>query len=396
MSVFDQLTQELKDSPPHNFDPAAFLIHCAEKFDAACSSGNALDPRERSKAELACNEYGAVAQLFHVNGFSFAAESLLIGAWNKFGQIQFNERNRIYRAGIAQYLVKLYLHLGDRGAALRWALHTQADDMLGEHSTGGGAGRQTLLTILRMSSQALAEFNDIAARNLELVRSESGNDWSCPPAFAEDVVRRFALEKRKFADLFAVETSLNEFPLSPAYFSSLYNRVNSEHPNTTSQGKALEDLASYIFLLIPGWVPRQNVLDELEAYETDLVIRNLNTAGNLTAELLGRHFIVECKNSRRAVGVPDVGYFLYRMRLTHSRFGIIFATNDISGAARRDTEDWRAYQLVRKSFHEDGSVCIVVNNGDLNQLSEGETTGWSLILERIERMRFGNPRRTSG
>lgn len=391
MAILDELRAVLEARPLPDFDPFEFLALCMAKFDEGCSHNEEFDPREIDKAVNTCNTFGGIAVWFLENGFPFAAESLLIYAWNKFAQIQLSEGKRVYRAGIAYYLSKVYQKLEDKGAALRWALYVQADDMLGEHPRGGGNGRQALLTIHRISNSALSDFNLVATQNLEILRSQYEDNWSNPSAFAEDVVRKFALAKREFAHLFAIPTSLNEFPLCPAYFSLLLQRLDSPHANTTDQGNALEELASYLFLLIPGWVPRKNVIDEQLAYETDLVIRNLNVAGNLTAELLGRHFFVECKNWGTPVGVRDVGYFLYRMKLTHARFGVLFAPNKISGSSANG-EEKAAFQLLRKAFHEDGSICVVLNSNDLNELLNGVTTFWSILLEKIERLRFGTQR----
>lgn len=287
------------------------------------------------------------------------------------------------------YLTGIYMAQGDKGAALRWALHTQADDMLGEHVEGGGAGKQWLLTILGMSKHALTEFNRIAAQNVRWIKEKANDDWSDVHGFAEDVVMRFALEKPEFANLLTLESAVQEFPISQGYFSSLLNRVGAPHPTTASKGDALEDLASYLFLLVPGWVPRRNLLDEYESFETDIVVRNLGRASNLTAELLGRHFLVECKNWGKSVGVRDVGYFLYRMRLTHARFGVLFAKTGITGD---ETNEKDARSLIRKAFHEDGSICAVLDESDLKSLSDGQLSFWPILLERIERVRFGKPR----
>jgi hypothetical protein len=383
------------DSQPQNFDPSSLLQELIETLNEACLPNREYDPRKEERAKMASNDLGSVAYQFLKIGLSFAAESLLLHAYEKFGQIQLETKKRIYRAGLAYHLAQVHMRLGDKGAALRWALHTQADDMLAKHGSGGGAGKQMLRTMLRMSESAFGEFNTVAEQNRLTLEQDFNSDWSVPSGFVEDVIRRFALEKREFAHLFAVDTSVNEFPLSRSYLASLRNRVDaSDHSNTTAKGKALENLASYLFLLIPGLVPRRNVLDERQAYETDLIIRNLDFAGNLAAELLGRHFIVECKNHGTTVGVQEVGYFLYRMKLTHARFGVVFATNDISGANLSSDDERAAYQLLRKAFHEDGSVCVVISEKDLALLQDGKITFWSILLEKIERLRFGRQKST--
>jgi hypothetical protein len=171
----------------------------------------------------------------------------------------------------------------------------------------------------------------------------------------------------------------------------LIEQIDSVAINTTEKGDTLENLASYLFLLIPGHVPRRNLLDLDNSFETDIVVRNLGMNSNVYSDLLGRHFLIECKNWEEKVGVKDVGYFLYRIRLTHSSFGVIFAKSGITGK-----EDSRAaYSLIRKSFHEDGSLCIVVDKSYLSRLAEGQTTFWSLLLELIEINRFGNSKKKS-
>ena len=96
MSVLDTINNILSATPNHQLDPSDFLIRCTKILDEACTVGGEFDPREEPKSVNACNAYGSVSQLFLENGLTFAAESLLIDAWNKFGLIQFNEKQRIY------------------------------------------------------------------------------------------------------------------------------------------------------------------------------------------------------------------------------------------------------------------------------------------------------------
>jgi hypothetical protein len=140
---------------------------------------------------------------------------------------------------------------------------------------------------------------------------------------------------------------------------------------------------------VPGWLPRRNLLDKKLAFETDIVVRNLNQSSNLTADILGRHFIVECKNWEKPVGVRDIGYFLYRIRLTHATFGIIFSRDGITGST---DDEMASYSLIRKAFHEDGISCIVINEEDLARLGRGTSSFWTMILEKMEASRFGEPR----
>ncbi|MCI0581105.1 MAG: hypothetical protein L0332_11315 [Chloroflexi bacterium] len=393
MSVIDDIRSLLAGYNETNFDPAAIVAEATNLLDRACAPGGEFDIMVTDEAEQACHAFGGFAQTLLGGRYAFAAESLLIKAWNMFGERQRQTRQRVYRAGLAMHLTLIYQELGDMGAAFWWALHTQADDVLGEHPSGGGAGRHVLLTRLRMTSDALSSFNDVASANLVTVTQELNGDWSCPAAFAEDVVRRFAVENREYASLFSLPTPLQELPLSKPYFAALLSAVTSASADQV--GRSLETLTTYLFLLVPGWVPWRNVLHNLWAFESDVVVRNLNPAGNITAELLGRHFIVECKNLERRVAVVDVGFFLYRMKLTHSRFGVIIALEGISGEGVQRLGEWAGNQLIRNAFHEDGSVCVVITLADLRALLRTQRSFWSLLLEKIESFQFGHPRSQS-
>jgi len=79
---------------------------------------------------------------------------------------------------IAFKLTGLYLRWSDKGTAFRWALHTHADDMLGEHPAGGGAGKQQLRTVFDMNESALEELERIAAECLREVKQDGDGDWS--------------------------------------------------------------------------------------------------------------------------------------------------------------------------------------------------------------------------
>src|SRR5690606_15446680 len=135
------------------------------------------------------------------------------------------------------------------------------------------------------------------------------------------------------------------------------------------------------------------VQDEKQTAEIDLVVRNLQPNANLMADILGRYFIVECKNWDKPVGSRDVGYFLNKIRQSHASFGVIFSREGITGDG---DEEKAAKELTRRAFHEDKSVCIVISRSDLRRLQNGETTFRTLLLELFEEFRFGRPKNVEG
>lgn len=230
------------------------------------------------------------------------------------------------------HIAKTYLQLNDQGAAIHWALLTHAGDLLGEHSAGGGAGKQMLLAQLGIPPEALNDLNDLATENLAIVKAAA--DWSSPLGFEEDLVTKLSIKKPEYAQLLSIDTTVEEFPINKSYLKGLIDELDADG-TSTEKGNTLEHLASYLFSLIPGLVPRRNLLAESSSFELDLVIRNLHKKGNIVTDILGRHFLAECKNWKDRVGVRDVGYFLYRIRLTHAHFGIIFAKNGITGGMKK-------------------------------------------------------------
>jgi hypothetical protein len=371
-------------------EPLYILNKLRALLREACSKGGEYDPFGQKGSE-GHEAYMYAANLLEHNGLLAASEALLLEWWNDFGLRQLEEKNRrVHRATIALKLTELYWRWDDRGTAFRWVLHTQADDMLGKHGAGGGWGKHQLRVTFGMSESALEELNHIAGECLKEVEQIGCNDWSQPAGFSEEVVRRFGKRGVTGTHVLAEATSFRGFPLSQAYFQTLLNRVHSGKAvkgKETEKGKTLEDLAFYLLTLLPGCVPRCNVRDEDRASEADIVVRNLIQVANLTAELLGRYFLVECKNWEEPIGSPEVGYFLYRMRLTHARFGIIFSRGGISGGE----DETFARALIRRAFHEDGNVCVVVDDKDLGKL-QGKDAFWWMLLEKIESLRFGTPK----
>lgn len=377
----------------NRYNPSKCREKCLRLLDRKCAKGAELDPREHEKSQAACNCYGYAAHRFLDSGFSAAAQEILISAWHKFQKIQKTERTYIYKAGISVYLSDIYHRLGDIGASIRWALITQAYDALVDHVKGGA--QQRLQEIFGMTSEALDALNKVAAENVSLALRDGKVDWSNPSVFAEDVLMQFVLKHQKFASIFAYESSIREFPLSKEYFTGLLSRTErilGSGKRKHFDGNALEDLACYLFLLIPSWVPRRNVKSVNNEFESDIIVANQVPTSNLNAELFGRTFLVECKNWKRPVGTNQVGYFLYRMRLTHTKFGVIFAKKGITGerdSKENSSDATEARSLINRAFHEDGSICIVINHAELKELARTQSSFWSLLLEKARQVQFG-------
>lgn len=367
----------------HTLDPIVFLDEIRGLLRKACGKGGDYDSAG-PLWEDGQGIYFAVVEFLLGHGFVSAAQELLVEWWDDVGARQLTENRHIGRGNSAYKLMQLHERKGDEGAAIRWALLAHADDLLGTNPNGGGAAKQWLRTKFGMSKQELAEFRQIATQDSGTMR------------LAEGMIIRLALSDFSLEHLFSRPSSCREFPASLPYLKALWNRVLVSRNSTknTEKGSSLETLAKYLFLLVPGWVPRRNVLDLDKSFEADIVVSNLSPANSLTAELFGRHILVECKNWKDPVGVQEIGYFLFRMRLTHCSFGVIIAPGGITGKSGKDkkVKEIAARSLIRKVFHEDGITCVVLEKNELVALVNGEIRFLSLLLSETEQFRFGLPK----
>jgi hypothetical protein len=234
-----------------------------------------------------------------------------------------------------------------------------------------------------------AERKALDALAKECRNEAEANGWDSPSGFAEEVLRRFAQSDKNGRDVFQRLSGTEEFHLTRPSLRVLLDHMDNA-PDDQSKGKRLEDVAFYLFSLLPGCVPRRNLLDLAGASEYDLVVSNMSPTSSLRGDVFGRDFLIECKNWNRAVGAEHVGYFLFRMGLTHCRFGVILSRQGITAVSFGDAY---AEALVRRAFHEHGSACVVVSMTDLEDLASGQISGvTNLLIERLNDFRFGKDR----
>ncbi len=75
------------------------------------------------------------------------------------------------------------------------------------------------------------------------------------------------------------------------------------------------------------------------------------------------------------------------MRLTHTKFGVIFAKNGITGKGKQAN----AENLLQRAYHEDDALCVIIENSDIEDIVNEKITFHSLLLEKANQLRFGKP-----
>ena len=181
MAVVNEIEALVRASTENSasFDPVHFLKTVSDRLAWACSPGQEYDSLGPNFLDGQGGYFIAVDFLTQ-NGFVAAAEQLLFEWWHNIGVRQLTETQHIYRAGTAYKLAQLYLRKGDMGGACRWALLTQAADILREHPEGGGAGKQWLRTVIGANNSELDVFDRLAFKSLGVVKSGDENAPSPP------------------------------------------------------------------------------------------------------------------------------------------------------------------------------------------------------------------------
>jgi hypothetical protein len=383
MTESTDLQQALNECFNSQLAPSELADKLLQLFQEACSPGKQWDSGGVNwKVGAGAYEF-ATAKLLSLRFYTIA-DALLQDWWRSLSYRQYAERKWLPYAIPTYLLSQVFFAVGDLGVAFRWTLLTYAHDILSNQPVG--YAHQVLHATFGMNKYDIKALDEVGH---ECRRDIEGNrkDWGRLNGFPEEVLRRFATEKRSnsYASQIAHLTTQRDFPVSPGYLSTLVEQLDSG--TNDQKGRSLEDTAFYLMSLLPGCLPKRNVLDSDRAYETDLIVRNLQTNSNIISDLFGRHILVECKNYAKPVGVPDVGYFLFRMRLTHAIFGVIFAPKGITGK-----QEAEARSLVRRAFHEDATVCIIIDRNDLQALAAGDMSLYWLLLEKYEEFRFGKPK----
>jgi len=388
-------TEEKLDELKCYIEQASVEIDNAQEFTETCfncithafAKGEALDPRNPIHTHHIDTFYHSIYLRFREKHLEDFAIRLLTQIWHELQMIQKDENILIYGLdAVAATLSETFNGIGDESAAMRWGLVSIASEAFCYEGLSTPE-RARILRWYQVPLKAINRLEYIASNNRRVADAKS---YLMSEAFPEHSVRTFLEDYQKNEFLFAHQIpKSNEFPLSTAYFGSLMDNMDRA-TTPADKGKTLEDLATYLTLLIPGWMPRRNVVAPYNEFECDIIISNLIQTSNFITDLFGRHILVECKNLAKPVGAQKVGYFLDRMRLTDTKFGILFATNGITGDSNKAKGRNAAASRIHRAFAQDKIICIVIDSKDLKALKDGRSPSFlTMIVNKYWAVRFG-------
>jgi hypothetical protein len=144
---------------------------------------------------------------------------------------------------------------------------------------------------------------------------------------------------------------------------------------TTARGRALEELISYLFELIPGiTVTARNELNAFKAEEIDVAFWNEGDPAGL--RLFDHIILVECKNWSTPAGYPELELFNGKLQRRGRPMGIFVAAAGITG----DPSSLTAAHSVLTHALEHGREILVMTREEITKLAD--TNGLVLLLKR--------------
>jgi hypothetical protein len=132
-----------------------------------------------------------------------------------------------------------------------------------------------------------------------------------------------------------------------------------------AKGDALEELICHIFGAISGiTVTRRNKFNAFDTEEIDVAFFNDQANGDLP--FLPWIILVECKNWRAPVGSEQVSWFDTKLRNRGLEFGILVATNGITGDSTVLSD---AHLIIARALQEKRKL-IVLTRDELLKLTD--------------------------
>jgi hypothetical protein len=144
-----------------------------------------------------------------------------------------------------------------------------------------------------------------------------------------------------------------------------YVDAGTNRATTADQGRALEDLICYVFTQVPGIsITRRNEMNPFHTEEIDVALWNDGQPDGLF--FLPNIILVECKNWSKSVGSAEVNWFDSKLRNRGLNFGVLVATNGITGNA----EDLTAAHSIVAAALREGRRLVVVRTQELLALTD--------------------------
>jgi hypothetical protein len=154
-----------------------------------------------------------------------------------------------------------------------------------------------------------------------------------------------------------------------------WRRAEDTAKDSTSRGRALEELVVYLFDKVPGVsIIGTNTLAAFQSEEIDIAVSNSRSKGGFV--LLPNFFLIECKNYNHKVGSPQVAWFDWKVRARGMDFGLLIANKGVTGSLLERTS---ANDIISMALSEKRRL-LVLNKEDITDVVDTQA-----FVELVER-----------
>ncbi len=347
----------------------------------AMNPGGVIDPDSEGFDRRHLDSWGVAVAALRGAGRIQEATRVALAHYDRMCTLQVERARRFHKGTATQQTAIIHFIRGDTAVAEWFFRMAFVEDIL-SGDTASAFPESDACRELRVHYGKLDAFLGSLADAARATRErESGGSvgpcrWWFPEAVLVDQARARAVP---------IVAAQGPIPVNRVFLGLLASRLDDGGANT--KGQALEDLASYLCLTLPGarLIPNAEAPD----HEMDLVVVQAASGSSYLLDALGRTFLVECKNYSKAVDVEKLNHFVSKMRFHRCPTGVLFAKNGITGGETNALSAARLTQL--RWYEQDGCTVIVVSGEDIQRVVTGEVTFVELLLRGYESVRFNLP-----
>jgi hypothetical protein len=367
-----ELIQELQKNP-------ISVASTIERLRQNTDEGLLIDPtNEQLCFETWLNVFGFLLQSKLPN----QAAEVVMAWYDRLNELQAKHGHKYHKGGAAHNAGVCFFSLGESTKGVWFFTCAYVEDV---YNSPNNLIPETLAgQHLRVHFNfAQSDFETIAAAAREL-KALGNSLWHFPEATLVQLARNRKLR-------IPLQRGASNVPVNRPFLRLLISMLPDGDDNLKK--KSLEFLASYLAATLPGVRISPNVKAHPQGatfeHEIDLVVIQYGSTPTYLLEALGRHFLIECKNWDKPVGVRDLNHFVAKMRFSRCKCGIIFSREGLSGDAVPQGLGFARITQLRW-YQQDDCVVIVITKDDLDELAAHGGGFSETLLSAYESVRFSS------
>lgn len=157
--------------------------------------------------------------------------------------------------------------------------------------------------------------------------------------------------------------------------------IDGNFVSNTEKGKSYEQYVSRLLSVIDGILVKYlrqeaRTSENKKKFEYDLILQNSSPA----LYEFGRYIPVECKLHKKKVQFAELVKFIYKVRNSRCKVGLMFTQSGVTGGKRSE--------VIKDSYFTDDITLIVLTLEDINNIFSSSVNLLQLLNTKYESIRF--------